>query len=145
LSYNVLALLTNIGKHYIAESLTTGRPVHVKYFSIGKLGHDPDDPKTALAPDPAIEEPNGVVFGPKAVSSYYLLDRYTPVWVCTIERGDLIAETSSIFLLADVEGEGPYGYPYPDQNVSIVLGVANYPLKVIVDNDRVEFHVALAM
>lgn len=151
MSYNLVALLTNAGKEAIINGWLTGTVAHVKYFALGSAGHDPDDPKTELSPDRSLTNPQKVVLPPKEITRYYKLDNQTPVWVCTVNEGDLSAEVSSLYLIASIvtesNGNGGYGYGYnyptPEED-SVLIGVANFALSTVLDIEEVVFHVGLA-
>ena len=153
MAFEEIATLTDIGKYYLINSFITGVAVKIQYFALGSKGHDPDDYTTALAPDVSIDTPVAKVFGIKEIKSAYIQSRFTPVFECVVDRGELQSEVSSLYLLGDVSGSSGYsgyggyggysGYDGGDSR-TIVIAIVNFPVKVIIENDKATWLVAIA-
>lgn len=132
MAYEALALITNEGKRRTAEMWATGKAFQVKYFSISAGGHNPSDPTTALAVDPsATTMPGTVKFGPEAIDSIEWASDNCPVFVCTIEQGELYGEVSSVGLY----GEIVYPPGDPELGATFLFAVYNRPIVILASTD----------
>lgn len=103
MAYEAKALVTNIAKQKTAECWAYGDSFQVKYFEISAGGHDPSDPTTALAPDPAATAiPGTVLFGPETIDSVEWSSITCPTFVCVLEQGELVGEMSCVGLIAEM-------------------------------------------
>lgn len=103
MAYEAKALMTTLAKQYEAEGWAYGIGTRVKYFSVSAGGHDPSDPTTALAPDPAATSmPGTVLFGPEAIDSIEWGSIICPKFVCQLDKGEFAGELSSIGLIAEI-------------------------------------------
>lgn len=103
MAFEAKALITNLAKQRIAEMWAWGTAYQVKYFEVSAGGHDPLDPTTALAADPAATSiPGTVLFGPEPIDAIEWETATCPVFVCTIQQGEYTGELSSVGLIAEV-------------------------------------------
>jgi hypothetical protein len=103
MAYEAKALITTLAKQYDAESWAYGIGFRVKYFECSAGGHDPLDPITALAADPAATEiPGTVLFGPEVIDDIEWESAICSRYVCQIDQGEFTGELSSIGLIAEI-------------------------------------------
>jgi hypothetical protein len=103
MAYEAKALVTTLAKQYEAEGWAYGLGTRVKYFSCSAGGHDPLDPVTALAADPAATSlPGTVLFGPEAIDSIEWESAICPKFVCQIDQGEFTGEISSVGLIGEI-------------------------------------------
>lgn len=141
MAFEVKALLTDEARRRRAESDTTGKSFVVVGFVLGNAGHDPLDPTTALAPDPAQTECLATVFGPKAVASFTYANDSCPVWDCLVDIGEGVTLFSSICLLAQIV-YSPIPSD-PELNETFLYAVANFPQRPKIDTERLTIRVGV--
>lgn len=113
MAFEARAIITSLAKQYIAEGWAFGVSYQVKYFEISAGGHDPNDPTTALAVDPAATSiPGTTLFGPEVIDSVEFETAQCPVFSCVLEQGEYTGELSSVGLIAEVLSAGT-GHPDP--------------------------------
>jgi hypothetical protein len=134
LSFETKALITDEGRRRTAEMWTTGKAFVITGFYLGNAGHDPLDPTTALAPDPAVTECPAVVFGPKATAGFTYANDYCPVWECIVEFGEGVTLFSSVCLLAQIV-YSPVPAD-PELNSTFLFAVANFPQRPKLDTEQ---------
>jgi len=143
MAFDSKALILTQAKVRQADQWEYGTSFQVKYFVISAGGHDPTDPKTALAPDAsAVSIPGLTLFGPKPISSVTRESAICPTFNCTLDQGEYSGELSSIGLIAEVVYIGPE-HPTPpligDQflfalnnrprlNIAATDGPINFPI-----------------
>ncbi len=141
MAFETRALVSDEGRRRTAEMLTTGKSFQIIGFTLGNAGHDPLDPTTALAPDPAITECPAVVFGPKAVASFTYANDYCPVWECVVDFGEGVTLFSSICLLAQIV-YSPVPSD-PELNTTFLYAVAQFPQRPKLDTERLVLRVGV--
>lgn len=135
MAFEARALVTNEGKERIGEMWATGKSYQVTHFAVTAGGHDPTDPTTALAVDPAATTMPGEphIFGPEPVDSYEWESDLCPTFVCTIEQGELIGIMSSVGLYATIVYSPIPGDP--EVGTRFLFGVYNRPMLILTSTD----------
>lgn len=134
MAFEIKALLTDEGRRRTAEMWTTGKSYQVIGFTLGNAGHDPLDPTTAIAPDPALTDCPAVVFGPKATASFTYANDYCPVWECIVDFGEGVTLFSSVCLLAQIV-YSPIPSD-PELNTTFLFAIANFPQRPKLDTEQ---------
>lgn len=102
MAFAAKALVTTLAKQHTARMWAYGTSFQVKYFEISAGGHDPTDPTTALAADPAATSiPGTTLFGPEAIDDITWESIICPIFQCVIEQGEYTGELSSVGLIAE--------------------------------------------
>ncbi len=145
MAFECIAIPTNEAKQRIALMTMYGTSFRVKYFGITDAGHDPNDPRIALAVDPAdTQMPGGTpLFGPEPVDDYVLRSDYCPVYVCKILTGEYVGEMSSIGLFAEIVYVDPSDPDPPSLGYQFLYAVCNRPLLVLIGIDEPTFNVTV--
>ena len=142
MSFETKALLTDGARQRIAEGYATGKSFAVVGFSLGNAGHDPLDPRTALAPDPSLMDCPSVVFGPKAITSFNYANDTCPVFECRLEFGEAVTEFSSLCLIAQIV-YSPIPND-PEVNDTFLFAVINFPLRPKSDLEELVINVGVS-
>lgn len=142
MSFEVKALMTDEARRRIAEQWATGKSFVVVGFSLGAAGHDPLDPSTPLAPDPATTTLEDVVFGPKAVSSFTFASDTCPVFECFLDFSEAVAEFSSVGLLAQITSSPIPGDP--ELNSTFLFAVSNFAKRPKTDLEQLTINVGIS-
>jgi len=141
MAYEAQISVTNIAKQYTAQGWAYGTSFIVKWFQISDGGHDPSDPTTALAVDPAATVMPGdpPTFGPEPIDDIEWQTISCPTFVCTINQGEYTGGLSSIALVAEIIDAGisrPSGAPAaPSVGDTFLFGIYNRPLLIITATD----------
>ncbi len=141
MAFETKALVTDEARRRKAEGDATGKSFLVVGFSLGNAGHDPQDPTTALAPDPAQVEAFSVVFGPKATSGFTYANNFCPVWECLVDYGEGVTLFSSVNLIAQIVYSPIPGDP--ELNTTFLYAVANFPQRPKLDTEQLIIRVGV--
>lgn len=141
MAFEALAIITNEAKRRISDMWITGKSYQVKYFSVSSGGHDPSDPTTAIAVDPAATVMPGdpPIFGPEPVDAFELVADNCPVFVCNIEQGEVTGVVSSVALFAEIV-YSPIPSD-PELGTTFLFAVYNRPILVMTGTDSAEFRI----
>jgi hypothetical protein len=140
-SFEIKALLTDLARQKMAESMATGKSFRVVGFALGNAGHDPLDPTTALAPDPGLEDCQSVVFGPKGISSFTYANNACPVFECFLDYGEAVTLFSSICLIAQIV-YSPIPND-PELNETFLFAVATFPQRPKTDLEKLTLSIGI--
>jgi len=139
MAYEARAVITNLAKQYTADMWAYGTSFQVMYFQISAGGHDPTDPTTALAPDPAATTmPGTVLFGPEVIDSVTWESIMCPKFNCVIEQGEYVGELSSVALVAKIvyDPARPAGAPAsPGLGTEFLFALYNRPRLILTSTD----------
>ena len=133
MAFEIRSLITDEGRRRTAEMWAVGKSFAIIGFYLGNAGHDPLDPTTALAPDPATTDCPSVVFGPKATANFTYANDYCPVWECVVDFGEGVTLFSSICLLAQIV-YSPIPSD-PELNTTFIFAVSNFPQRPKLDSE----------
>ena len=143
MSITILAAITDQGRAAFADLTVNGTSFTVGHFEVGNGGHDPGNPIVALTPDTSLGDLPRVTFGPEPVDEASLPDDlFTPEFDCFLQQNEAVGELSNIGLIAT----------YNDTDANEIAGVVgntflfaigNFPLRVKVDTEIVEFTVSV--
>lgn len=143
MAFESIAILTNEAKRRIGEGWNPniGTCYQVKTFGVSAGGHDPNDPATALTPDPAATTmPGAPPIFTDVIDEYELVADDCPVFVCRIEQGEVTGGISSVALFAEivdsVANPGEIGTVF-------LFAVYNRPLIILTGTDSVEFRISV--
>ncbi len=108
MAFDAFAVLTNEARRRTGEMWAYGTSFQVLYFSVSEGGHDPGDPTTGIAVDPAATTmPGTPFFGPEAIDEILWFNDVCPTFRCRVDSGEIVGNMSSIGLYADVVFVGP--------------------------------------
>jgi hypothetical protein len=139
MAISVKAAITDRGRAAFADLTVNGTSFAVTSFKVGNGGHDVGHPIIALTPDTSLSDLPGVTFGPEPVDEANLPDLFTPTFLCILQQNEAVGELSNIGLFA----------MYPDDvdpdlaGTSFLFAIGNFPLRVKVDTEVVEFTVSV--
>jgi hypothetical protein len=137
MAITVLAAITDQGRAAFADLTVTGSSFIVKEFEVGSGGHDPGNPIVALTPDTSLGELPNITFGPEPIDESSLPDDlFTPEFDCFLQQNEAVGELSNIGLLATYETG-------PNAGERFLFAIGNFPLRVKVDTEVVEFTVSV--
>jgi hypothetical protein len=139
----VSAAITDRGRAAFASETVNGTSFIVNLFEVGNGGHDVGNPIVALTPDTSLADLPGVTFGPEPIDEAgFPTDLITPEFLCTLQQNEAVGELSNIGLIAT--------YTDSAENVaaglngqSYLFAIGNFPLRVKVDTEVVEFLVSI--
>ena len=103
MAITINSALTDKAREKIAQMLISGESFTVDTFTVSDGGHDPVNPIISLAPDPTVLELptlTGFEFGPKSITTKRLVNIYTPVFTCVLEKAEAVGGISNIGLWA---------------------------------------------
>jgi len=141
MAITVLAAITDRGRAAFADLTVNGTSFVVNQFEVGSGGHDVGNPIVALTPDTSLSELPSLTFGPEPIDEASLIeDLFTPEFFCVLEQNEAVGELSNIGLLAT--------FIDAPANPSLVgttflFAIGNFPLRVKVDTEVVEFTVSV--
>jgi hypothetical protein len=143
MAITVLAAITDQGRAAFAAMTVNGTSFVVTTFEVGNGGHDPGNPIVALTPDTSLGELPQITFGPEPIDEASLPDDlFTPEFDCYLQQNEAVGELSNIGLLGE--------YPVTDANTAaglsgtyFLFAIGNFPLRVKVDTEVVEFTVSV--
>lgn len=141
MAFEIRAIMTDEAQRRDAEQKATGKGYVITGFTIGNAGHDPSDPTTALTPDTSATSVPSPVFGPKQTSSFTYGADNCPIWQCVLEFGEAVTQYSSIGLLAQITTS-----PVPNDpeiGTTFLFALANFPQRVKLGSERVEYLVGI--
>jgi len=143
MAITISAAITDRGRAAFADQTVKGTSFIVNQFEVGNGGHDVGNPIVALTPDTSLADLPGVTFGPEPIDESGLPnDLFTPEFLCALQQNEAVGELSNIGLIAT----------YTDSAENVADGVAgtqflfaigNFPLRVKVDTEVVEFLVSI--
>lgn len=138
-----LAILTNEAKRRMVDMWEFGKSYQVKFFEVSAGGHDPTDPETAMAVDPAATEiPGGLALvGPEPIDGITRKSDDCPTFQCIIEPGELTGSISSVGLIAEIVFNGTD--PVAEIGTTFLFAVYNRPLLIVTGTDQVEFRISV--
>lgn len=149
MAITVLAAITDQGRAAFADLTVNGTNFVVTTFEVGNGGHDPGNPIVALTPDTSLGELPLITFGPEPIDESSLPDDlFTPEFCCFLQQNEAVGELSNIGLIAtypDDSLDTPAG-PNSEAGVagtSFLFSIGNFPLRVKVDTEVVEFTVSV--
>jgi hypothetical protein len=145
MAYECIAIPTNEAKQRISLMTMYGTSFRVDYFGITDGGHNPSDPRTALAVDPSDPQmPGGApLFGPELIDDKILRADYCPTFVCKILKGEYTGDMSSIGLFAEIVYVDPSDPDPPTLGYQFLYAVCNRPLLVLIGQDAPTFNVTV--
>jgi hypothetical protein len=141
MAISVKAAITDRGRAAFADLTINGSSFIVNQFEVGNGGHDVGNPIVALTPDTSLGTLPGITFGPEPIDeAAFTADIYTPEFTCILQANEAVGELSNIGLLAR--------YLTAPANpalvgTSILFAIGNFPLRVKVDTEVVEFTVSV--
>lgn len=141
MAITVLAAITDQGRAAFADLTVNGTSFVVNQFEVGNGGHDPGNPIVALTPDTSLGDLPSITFGPEPIDESSLPDDlFTPEFDCFLQQNEAVGELSNIGLLAT--------YISAPENPDLVgttflFAIGNFPLRVKVDTEVVEFTVSV--
>ena len=141
MAITVLAAITDQGRAAFADLTVNGTSFVVNQFEAGNCGHDPGNPIVALTPDTSLGELPSITFGPEPIDEASLPDDlFTPEFCCFLQQNEAVGELSNIGLLATYVS-APAD---PDLvGTTFLFAIGNFPLRVKVDTEVVEFTVSV--
>lgn len=141
MAITVLAAITDQGRAAFADLTVNGTSFVVNQFEVGSGGHDPGNPIVALTPDTSLSELPNITFGPEPIDESGLPgDLFTPEFLCILQQNEAVGELSNIGLLATYVS-APAD---PDLvGTTFLFAIGNFPLRVKVDTEVVEFTVSV--
>ncbi len=141
MSITVLAAITDQGRAAFADLTVNGTSFVVNQFEIGNGGHDSGNPIVALTPDTSLGELPSITFGPEPIDESSLPDDlFTPEFDCFLQQNEAVGELSNIGLLATyVSAPANPGLV----GTTFLFAIGNFPLRVKVDTEIVEFRVSI--
>jgi hypothetical protein len=145
MAYECIAVPTNEAKQRISLMTMYGTSFRVDYFGITDKGHDPNDPRIALAVDPSdTQMPGGTpLFGPEPIDDKILRADFCPTFVCKILQGEYTGSMSSIGLFAEIVYQDPSDPDPPALGYQFLYAVCNRPLFVVIGQDAPTFNVTV--
>ena len=147
MAITVLAAITDQGRAAFASLTVNGTSFVVTQFEVGNGGHDPGNPIVALTPDTSLGDLPSVTFGPEPIDEASLPDDlFTPEFCCFLQQNEAVGELSNIGLLAvypGLEGDGSPNDLAGVVGTSFLFAIGNFPLRVKVDTEVVEFTVSV--
>jgi hypothetical protein len=147
MAITVLAAITDQGRAAFAAMTVNGTSFIVTTFECGNGGHDPGNPIVALTPDTSLGELPQITFGPEPIDEASLPDDlYTPEFDCFLQQNEAVGELSNIGLLGYYPGETDDGSPNDvagKVGEYFLFAIGNFPLRVKVDTEVVEFTVSV--
>jgi len=141
MAITVLAAITDRGRAAFADLTVNGTSFVVNQFEVGSGGHDVGNPIVALTPDTSLSELPSLTFGPEPIDEASLIeDLFTPEFLCVLEQNEAVGELSNIGLLAtfiDAPADPSL------VGTTFLFAIGNFPLRVKVDTEVVEFTVSV--
>ncbi len=141
MAITVLAAITDQGRAAFAALTVNGieSSFVVNVFEVGNGGHDPGNPIVALTPDTSLGELPQITFGPEPIDEASLPDDlFTPEFDCFLQQNEAVGELSNIGLLATYTDEDSDLF-----GSTFLFAIGNFPLRVKVDTEIVEFVVSV--
>lgn len=135
MAFEILSIVTNLGKQRMGQMLVHGHAFKITHFAIGNAGHDPLDPSSALTPNPADTECPGSFFVDE-VDDYYFAGDYCPVFICRLEEGEAVGEVSSLCLIGTMQTG-------PEAGTEFLFSIACSPLKIRTDLETWVYEVGI--
>jgi hypothetical protein len=144
-AYECIAIPTNEAKRRMARGDAYGTSFIIRYFGITDGGHDPSDPRLAMAIDPASTTmPGGApLFGPEPIDDVIWKTDFCPVYVCSILQGEYAGGMSSIGLFAQIVYVDPSDPDPPAMGYTFLAAVCNRPLLNLTSIDAPTFNVTI--
>lgn len=124
--YEVVGLVTNQAKEYLAATVTTSFHFIVNQFSVHNSGHDPNSANIARTPNPYTTSPSEPLYGPAHLASRSVKG-YVQQFDLKLAKHDAIGEISQYCLWATVTAS-PTGGPPVAVGSMFLYAVANRPL-----------------
>jgi hypothetical protein len=144
MAISVKAAITDRGRAAFADLTVSGTSFAVTAFKVGNGGHDVGNPIIALTPDTSLSELPSITFGPEPVDESDLPDLFTPTFLCVLQQNEAVGEVSNIGLYAEYPTIAEV--PGIDPNLagtSFLFAISNFPLRVKVDTEVVEFLISV--
>lgn len=149
MAITVSAAITDRGRAAFADMTVRGTSFIVRFFDVGNGGHDVGNPIVALTPDTSLADLPGKTFGPEDIDESGLPnDLFTPEFLCILQQNEAVGELSNIGLVAQYTGsqENVDAGFAPSVGVAgdtFLFALGNFPLRVKVDTEVVEFLVSI--
>jgi len=141
MAITVLAAITDRGRAAFADLTVNGTSFVVNQFEVGSGGHDVGNPIVALTPDTSLSELPNLTFGPEPIDEASLPeDLFTPEFLCVLQQNEAVGELSNIALIATFI-EAPADPSLV--GTTFLFAIGNFPLRVKVDTEVVEFTVSV--
>ena len=131
-AFEVLGIMTDEGRKRQNEMYATGKSFKVTHFTVTSKGHDPDDTKVPLAPDPLIagdeaSDVGGLVDLTAISGQGYAEGTQCPWFTCLLQKGFGTGEVSQIILFAEIVYSPTVDDP--ELNTKFAFAVANHGMK----------------
>ena len=139
MAISVKAAITDRGRSAFADLTVNGTAFIVTSFKVGNGGHDVGNPIIASTPDTSLGELPGITFGPEPVDESSLPDLFTPTFLCILQQNEAVGELSNLGLFATYPDDAPADLA----GTSFLYAITNFPLRVKVDTEIVEFTVSV--
>ena len=141
MAITVLAAITDQGRAAFADLTVNGTSFVVNLFEVGNGGHDVGNPIVALTPDTTLNDLPSVTFGPEPIDESSIPgDLFTPEFLCVLQQNEAVGELSNIGLLATVVSAPA---DPASEGTTFLFAIGNFPLRVKVDTEVVEFTVSV--
>lgn len=141
MAITILAAITDRGRAAFADLTVNGTSFVVNQFEVGNGGHDVGNPIVALTPDTSLAEVPGLTFGPEPIDESGLPgDLFTPEFLCIVQQNEAVGELSNIGLRATIV-DSPADPSL--EGTTFLFAIGNFPLRVKVDTEVVEFSVSV--
>lgn len=141
MAITILAAITDRGRAAFADLTVNGTSFIVNQFEVGSGGHDVGNPIIALTPDTSLPELPSLTFGPEPIDASSLPDDlFTPVFLCILQQNEAVGELSNISLRATIV-DAPADPTLV--GTTFLFAIGNFPLRVKVDTEVIEFTVSI--
>lgn len=138
----VVAAVTDLGRQFMARSLTDGTSVRITHYAVGSSGYDPANPFSAVAVDPTATSLVSEVYRDTIdLVETATLDATAKSFVARIAREELAAGIGEIALVATILSS-----PFPSEvGTQFLFAIAHQPLNVKTFNHVVSYRIILAL
>lgn len=146
-SISIIATLTDIGRHRIADSTISGRGFQIVKFVVGQGGHDPADDEIPLTPSPGVSTLPGQTFGPKDLVMLnppytgILVTPFCPQFTAVLDFTEANGPLSNIGLIGRIISSPIPGDPL--LNTEFLYAIGNRPKITKTDADQLQINITL--
>jgi hypothetical protein len=147
MAISVIAALTELGRHHIADMTISGRGFQITKFVVGSGGHDSGDPTVPLTPSPTVIALPDQTFGPKllvvpaAPYTGTLVTPFCPQFTALLDYTEANGSISNYGLIAQVVYSPIPGDPL--LGTEFLFAHGNTPLKEKTDSDQFQITITL--
>lgn len=144
------AVVVDGARAWNAKARTYGYGIKITKFVVGSNGHDPENPRIPLTPDPtrsgcycsteSLTTFDGCLFS-DFIDAVTWKNDYCPVYTCTLGSGEAVGIVSSLCLIAEVVSSLTPGDPLV--GTEFLYGIANFPSREKVAGEIVSYDIAL--